>query len=466
MPALKLDKSLLPRLAFVDLETTGGNATADRITEVGIVEVDEDGSCREWSSLVNPERAIPEFIQGLTGISNEMVSTAPLFSDLADEIQRRLEGRIFIAHNARFDHGFLKNEFKRTAHNFRPSVLCTVRLSRKLFPGFARHNLDAITERHKLEVTQRHRALGDARLIWQFWCHLQASHQPELLAETVNRLLSRPSLPSRLEGFQIDTLPTSAGVYLFYGAADAPLYVGKAINLRRRVLSHFSGDHGSERELELSQQIERIEWRETSGELGALLLEASLVKKMAPAFNRQLRATDSVCSWRLVLRQGRLQVRMTDLDDLFFGFDEELVGLFTSTRKAKVAIQSIADTHKLCWVTLGLEKQKVPKSCFASQVGKCLGVCDGRESLDDHNARVSLALAGLRLRAWPYPGAIMIHENGRYHVLDGWTWLGDVGSEQEARIVMSRGRGRFDRDVYKILQSWLPRVGGDVTVLG
>jgi DNA polymerase-3 subunit epsilon len=250
---------------------------------------------REWSSLINPGQPIPEFIQGLTGISNDMVADAPAFDSLADEISARLADRVFIAHNARFDHGFLKNAFRRTGHAFKPAVLCTVRLSRKLFPGFARHNLDSIVERHRLEVGQRHRALGDARLIWQFWQDLQETLEPAGFHATVSGLISRPSLPSRLEGFSIDTLPTTAGVYLFYGGADAPLYVGKAINLRRRVLSHFSGDHAAPRELELSQQIERIEWRETSGELGALLLEARLVKELEPAFNRQLRENAKAC---------------------------------------------------------------------------------------------------------------------------------------------------------------------------
>ncbi|HEX8886033.1 MAG TPA: 3'-5' exonuclease, partial [Noviherbaspirillum sp.] len=183
-----MSKSASSRLAFVDLETTGGTATTDRITEVGIIEVDEDGQVRQWSSLVNPEMPIPPFIQSLTGISNEMVADAPTFAELADDIQARLADRIFIAHNARFDHGFLKNEFRRTGHEFRPPVLCTVRLSRKLFPGFARHNLDSIVERHRLEVTQRHRALGDAQLIWQFWQKLPESHAPEVIEEAVSRL--------------------------------------------------------------------------------------------------------------------------------------------------------------------------------------------------------------------------------------------------------------------------------------
>ena len=187
-----------PALAFVDLETTGATATSDRITEIGIVEVDENG-VREWSCLVNPATPISGFIERLTGISDAMVAQAPPFAELAAEVMARLEGRLFVAHNARFDYGFLKNEFKRAGHDFRATVLCTVRLSRKLFPQHAKHNLDSLIERHGLTVSSRHRALGDARLIHQFWNRLQAEVAPDALAEAVKVLTARPTLPAGLD---------------------------------------------------------------------------------------------------------------------------------------------------------------------------------------------------------------------------------------------------------------------------
>ena len=173
-------------LAFIDLETTGAIASLDRITEVGIVEVTSEG-ISEWSSLVNPGVPIPPFIVGLTGISNQMVANAPTFAELAEEIYQRLDARLFIAHNARFDHGFLKSEFKRIGLAFRPTVLCTVKLSRKLYPGFSRHNLDSLIERHRLIVTERHRALGDARLLWQFWQKVHASEPLELIDAAIKQ---------------------------------------------------------------------------------------------------------------------------------------------------------------------------------------------------------------------------------------------------------------------------------------
>jgi DNA polymerase-3 subunit epsilon len=459
-----LSKTSFPRLAFVDLETTGGAATTDRVTEVGIIEVDEDG-VREWSSLVNPEMPIPSFIQSLTGITNDMVASAPTFAELAEDIHARLAGRVFIAHNARFDHSFLKNEFRRTGHEFRPPVLCTVRLSRRLFPGFARHNLDSLVERHRLEVTQRHRALGDAQLIWQFWQKLPESHAPDVIEEAVSRLLTRPTMPPRLDALQMDAVPSTHGVYLFYGENDLPLYIGKANNLRRRILAHFSADHASSKELAISQQVERVDWVHAAGELGALLKEAELVKKLKPAHNVKLRANEEICSWRLLERNGSLRLALVDTNDLFFGYDPELYGLYTSRHKATEAMKAIADAHALCHVALGLEKTRGGKACFASQIRKCLGVCAGREPVAEHNARVREALAAMQLRPWPYPGPVGILEGDSLHVVEGWAYLGTIAAKDDPRILLRRGLQPFDRDVYQILNKKLAALGDRVIAL-
>lgn len=444
-----------PRLAFVDLETTGGTATSDRITEVGIIEVDENG-VREWSSLVNPQIPIPPFIQSLTGISNAMVENAPTFEQLAETIHARLEGRVFIAHNARFDHSFLKNEFKRTGHEFHPSVLCTVRLSRKLYPEHARHNLDSIVERHGLQVSERHRALGDAQLLLQFWRTIHTDHPPEAIEEAVTKLLNRPSLPSRLDAKQIEALPASHGVYMFYGLNDLPLYVGKANNLRRRVLQHFSSDHASAKELKISQQVERIDWIATTGELGALLQEAALVKRLKPAHNQLLRKNEDVCAWRLQDKEGRLKLCLVNAADPAFGRSPNLYGLYINKRKAHDALKTLVDEHQLCQAVVGLEKVGANKPCFARQVGKCLGACCGQEAIATHNQRLSYALRTLQLQPWPYEGAIAIEENGVLNVVHAWAYLGTVESREAAQHLACETPARFDRDVYQILAKRLP----------
>ena len=224
--------NLPQRLAFVDLETTGGNPLVDRVTEVGVILVNEVG-VREWSQLLYPQTRIPAFIERLTGITNEMVLDAPRFKDIAQELNSLLEGYLFIAHNARFDYGFLKNEFKRLDIVFRPNILCSVKLSRALFPEHKHHNLDALITRHQLTVSDRHRALGDAQLIYQFWQDIHNRLDADHIAASVKKMVGRPSIPSYIDDALIQGLPDTPGVYLFYGENDLPLYVGKSTHIKQ-----------------------------------------------------------------------------------------------------------------------------------------------------------------------------------------------------------------------------------------
>ena len=479
------------RLAFVDLETTGGSPVDDRITEVGIIEVDFDATdptrplmpVREWSALVRPDATIPPFIETLTGITNAMVAHAPRFEELADDILARLEGRLFVAHNARFDHGFLKNAFRRMDRAFRPPVLCTVRLSRKLYPGYSRHNLDALIERHRLVVDMRHRALGDARLLWQLWQRLHDALPADQITAAVDQLTARPSLPRHLDPDVLDALPKTAGVYFFHGDPDddvktalaservaepRPLYIGKAKNLRQRVMAHFTGDHLSAREMEISQQMTRLEWIETGGgtqqDLGALLTEATLVKRRIPAYNRLLRKTDDVCAWRLVIAEGhvrasrpRWKLAIARPDDLFFAQDRDLYGPFASPRQAGVTLRAIADAHGLCPALLKLEKAPPGKPCFAHQVKRCRGACVGGETVAEHTARLKDALASLALVPWPFDGPVAFREGSVLHVVNGWAYLGMAADLDAARTLAIAGQ-HFDHDVYRLLVRHIPRM--------
>lgn len=165
-------------LAIVDLETTGGHPAHDRVTEIALIEVEGGEVTGEWSTLVNPGTAIPSGIQALTGITDAMVADAPRFGALAAQLHARLEGRVLVAHNARFDYGFLRHEFERAGLPFRADTLCTVKLSRRLYPGHARHNLDSVIRRHGIECRARHRAMGDADAVWQF-LRIAAAEQGE-----------------------------------------------------------------------------------------------------------------------------------------------------------------------------------------------------------------------------------------------------------------------------------------------
>ncbi|MDH4293555.1 MAG: exonuclease domain-containing protein, partial [Betaproteobacteria bacterium] len=282
-------------LVFLDLETTGATATHDRITEVGLVEVRNGAFVREWSTLVNPGMSIPPMIQALTGISNDMVATAPPFEDIARELYEAIDGRVLVAHNARFDYGFLKNEFKRLEKTFTAPVLCTVKLSRRLFPQHARHNLDTLMSRHHIACDARHRALGDARVLWQLAQQWRIEPGEAAVLEATAKLLKVSTVPAGLPDTVFDHIPEGPGVYLFYGENDVPLYVGKSINMRARVMSHFSGDHRVNKDMRIAAEVKRVDWKQTAGELGALIEEARLVKELSPVHNRQLRRANELC---------------------------------------------------------------------------------------------------------------------------------------------------------------------------
>ena len=287
-------------VACVDLETTGGMAGRHRVIEVGIVLLDGGVVVERWSSLVNPGLRIPPSIEGFTGITSAMVADAPSFDELRAEVRRRLDGRLFVAHNARFDYGFLRSEFRRCGERFAAPVLCTVRLSRALFREHARHNLDALIERHGLDCLQRHRALGDAAVLPPLLAACERAAGSARMQEAAVAMLGESRLPPQLPPDLADDLPEGPGVYLFRGEGGALLYVGKSRNLRSRVIGHFAGEHRSGKEARLTRLVRAVEWQETGGELGALLLESRLVKELAPSANRRLRRPAALHCVRLV----------------------------------------------------------------------------------------------------------------------------------------------------------------------
>ena len=439
-------------LAFLDLETTGTNAVHDRITEVGLIEVGPGERITEWSTLVNPGVRIPPTIQSITGITDDMVALAPAFSEIARPLLARLDGKLLVAHNARFDYGFLRNEFRRAGHRYAARVLCTVKLSRRLYPHETRHNLDALLARHGLVCESRHRALGDTRAIWLLLQQWRREFGPERLAAAVAGLVKTPAAPVGLPEGALDDIPEAPGVYLFHGENDVVLYVGKSINLRSRVMAHFSGDHSDSRDMKISQQVRRVDWIETSGELSALIEEARLVKKLAPVYNRRLRRTAELCAWHWRAEDPASPPRLVtalELDQT--GFDD-LYGLFRSRATALEALREIAAAHQLCPIVLGLEKGDGP--CFSHQLKRCRGACVGKETRLAHGLRFGAALAQIRMRPWPFKGRIGVREGraGALIVLDRWRYLGTVNSETGYAELSRQGpTPAFDLDTYKIL---------------
>jgi DNA polymerase-3 subunit epsilon len=223
--------------------------------------------------------------------------------------------------------------------------------------------------------------------------------------------------------------------------------------LRSRVLQHFADDLRSPREAQIAREIRRVEWRRTSGELGALLLEARLVKELAPAFNRQLKRATEMCAFAFDAKA----LQLVDADQVNSETIPHLCGVFRSKRAALAALRGLADEHKLCLRALGFERPG-KGACFRHQIKRCAGVCAGRESVHAHHARAAAALATLKTHAWPWRGPVGIVEEdpGReaveVHVVDNWCLLGSARSDAEvAELLQGRPQRRFDLDHYKIL---------------
>ena len=441
-------------LAIVDLETTGTHALRDRITEVAVILIDAQG-VREWSTLIQPDVRIPAFITQLTGISNDTVAAAPTFATIAPYLASLLQGRLLIAHHARFDYSFLKAEFERAGLRFQTRTLCSVRLSRALNPDQARHDLDAVIAAYGISTTQRHRALEDARAVHAFLLQAEARHGATALGAAIQLISKRPTLPAYLDESLADDLPECPGVYFFHGDAGM-LYVGKAVNIRSRVLSHFASDLTDTKEMRLSQQVRRISWETTAGELGALLNEARYVKALQPLHNRQLRRQARLVS--IALQCNEVGVLMP-VAVSGHGLQEKqrLYGLFNSTTAVTKVLRDIGVAEGLCDYALGLERA-AKRPCPSRQLKRCRGLCDGGESAEAHNLRLSSALEAHALKAWPFEGMIALEEcNGStgeqaFHLVDNWCWLGSANTVEELQALADApAEPILDKDSYRLL---------------
>lgn len=443
-------------LAILDVETTGAAAPYDRIIEIGLLRIENNKLVEKFETLINPEVSISPFIENLTGINNRDLEGAPLFGDVKGQLIELLDDCTFVAHNARFDYSFIRNEFKRIGIPYSAKQLCTVKLSRLLFPNFSHHNLDSIMERFEIQCARRHRAYDDAAVLWEFLQKISKSVDPEKMEKAFKMILKKPSLPPLLKNKDVEKLPESAGVYMFFGKSEIPLYIGKSISIKDRVLSHFLNDTDSSTEMEISQQVERIETIETGGELSALILESELIKKMQPLYNRKLRnsrglvvlrrATTKDGYFSLVIGKGE-EIKSEELDDV--------LGIFKSQKSAKEHLSRITNEFSLCQKLLGL--QKVSGPCFSYHLEKCKGACVKKENPTLFNARFIMAFASTKLKSWPFSGPIIIREKkddiGEALVFDKWCYLGKYSEysyeEKDGTTPLS------DFDIYKILQSFL-----------
>jgi DNA polymerase-3 subunit epsilon len=479
---------MLPqKLCFVDLETTGGSSARDRVIEIGMLRVEDGIVTKEYQSLINPEKYIPPEIERLTGITGQDVINAPLFYEIKDRILETLDGCHLVAHNVRFDYGFLKSEFARLHMPFSPKHFCTVKLSRLLYPTETHHNLDAVMARCNITCEKRHRAFDDAKVLHEFFQHSLKRFPLTIVEQALNLAMKKPSLPTKLNQIDLDKLPESPGVYIFYGQAIpeteqlpleknnapleipaekslplsktplVPLYIGKSINLRERVLSHFAADIRNSTEMKISQQIEHIETIQTAGELGALFTESALIKKMLPLYNKMLRRKKELIAIKhTVDSQGYETTFLEPIDTVNPKTLSTFLGFFRSRRQAKEYLTKAAKEYKLCEKLLGLEN--TPSACFAYRLDRCKGACTAQELPIAYNMRFITAFSKLKVKPWPFNGSIMIEEKhdwsgkSEYFLVNEWCYLGSMTYDEDGvgKKTMSKSI-EFDVDIYKIL---------------
>jgi len=400
--------------AVVDIETTGGFSAFHRITEVAVMVHDGDRVVEEYHSLVNPGRSIPGFITGLTGIDEEMVRHAPTFSAIATELHAILADKVFVAHNVNFDYTFLKEEFRRVGIDFNRPKLCTVRLSRQICPGLRSYSLGRICEQVGIKISDRHRAFGDAAATAQLWGYLLARDDDRSVAKALRRNSGEAFLPPQISMETYLSLPEGAGVYYFHDVHGKVIYVGKAINIRKRFKGHFGG--GSKSSQSMKSEIYSVSYELTGSEFLALLLEALEIKRLWPKYNRSQKV--KAVTWGIYQyedNQGYFRLQVAKIQRL-----HEPLFSFSSHAEAWAFLLEKIKIYSLCPKLCGV--QKTSGACYSFQSGGCQGACCGEEGVESYNLKISKLLCSMKEQ----PSRILIKEKGREQ-------------DEEAAILFDRG---------------------------
>lgn len=371
--------------AIVDIETTGGSPEYDKITEVAICIHDGQKVVDRFVTLVNPERFISPFITQLTGITNEMVEDAPRFYEVARSIVEITQDKIFVAHNAGFDYGFIRHEFKRLGYTYRRQQLCTVRLSRKLIPGLTSYSLDSICRELGIVIENRHRAEGDVLATVKLFEILLGLNDTGRTIPTLFRQQSLADLHPTLNPERIEKVPEEPGVYYFYNEANDIIYIGKSTNMYRRVITHLR-NMTTKKTRKMHDEIADIDFECTGSELIALLKESSEIKKHKPLYNRaQRRSLNNFGIYSFTDPTGYLRFKIDSATQ-----NGRPCATFSTMGEAKKHLELLVDKYELCLKLCGLYETK--GACFQRQLGICHGACTGTERPVTYNLRAERAL--------------------------------------------------------------------------
>lgn len=372
--------------AIVDIETTGGYAEANGITEIAIFVHDGSRVVDSFCTLIDPGRPIPNYISGFTGITNEMVEKAPSFENVAHRVFEMLEHRVFVAHNVNFDYSFIRNQLAQSGYHLQAKKLCTVRYSRKIYPGLSSYSLGNICAHLGISISSRHRAGGDAEATVKLLENLLATDDGSVLKSFLKRGSKEYMLPPNLPREQFDTLPEKTGVYYFHDETGKVIYVGKAVNLRKRVGQHFSGQSTGSKRQDFMREIHAITYTEYATELMALIQESIEIKKHWPRHNRAQKHLDyAYAIYQYEDQNGYLHLCIDRIRKMV-----KPLTTFRTRAEATERLQKLTLEFDLC-----------PKFCHLTESSStcndqvCRGACRQEESVYLYNQRAGEAICAL-----------------------------------------------------------------------
>lgn len=464
--------------AVIDLETTGGSANRDKITEIAVVVHDGTRRIREYSSLINPECPIPHYITDITGISDDMVADAPRFYEVARDIVEMTEGCIFVAHNVNFDYGFLREEFKRLGFTYEREKLCTVRTSRKLIPGLPSYSLGKLCYSLGIQLRDRHRAMGDAAatvILLERLLEIEPGLAGFAISPNGERK-SRPAkdpyagLPATLDRKNLNALPSEPGVFFFHDIAGNPILADQTPNIRKAVLKKLKAmepvateENGSKIGL---NQVCEITWELTGSELLAMLRYSDALKRQTVTIASSLRKT----KYRVGVFPYHDQRDFLRLHIVKLKAGNEVLAEFPTEDDARAALTGRMRKYELCPTLVGLESGS--GACSRQENGDCRGACIGLESPSAHNERLETALRGLE---FPYPRFFLLGPGRRQDEvsvigMENGTCLGyafleeDHGWNNPETVIELLKPLSEDSEPGRIVRQYLPKMKGQKIV--
>ena len=367
---------------IIDVETSG---KSNKITEISVFKYDGTQVIDEFTSLVNPEVYIPDYITSLTGIDNATVADAPTFAEVANDILAITEGTTFVAHNVNFDYNVIRNEFKALGIDFNRKKLCTVRLSRKLLPGHKSYSLGKLCKSLDITIVDRHRARGDAEAtVILFEMLLNQEAADKVFADFLKKSSKEATLPSHLPTSVFNKLPNSAGIYYFKNKKGEIIYIGKAKDIKKRVLSHFYSK--AQKSLDLCRNTADIDFELSGSELIALLMEDAAIKQHYPEYNVVSKRTPKAYAiFNYEDRQGIKHLAYNTLKAT-----PNSIQTFSSITDCRQYLEKMCAQFELCPKFCHLQDGVV--QCSHYKITTCKGVCVNQESVTDYNLRVTSAI--------------------------------------------------------------------------